>query len=279
MTDRPRTHMIIPDTQVKAGVPTDHLEWIGKAIVEYRPDVVVHIGDHADMPSLSSYDRGKKCFEGRRYADDIKAARDGMEMIVTPLREFNEARSRNKKKLYKPELYLTLGNHENRINRAIESQAELEGVMGVTGEQGNSHFLNYHDFGFEVIPYLHLLEVDGISYAHYFYNPSTGRPYGGNSMTTRLKNIGFSFVMGHQQGYKMGMISLNNGTTLRGIVAGSCYLHEEDYIGPQANKHWHGILILHEVKDGNYCIMELSMDYLCRKYEQMSLTDFRETEE
>jgi hypothetical protein len=270
--DLPRTHLIIPDTQVKPGVPTNHLDWIGAAIVDYMPDVVVHIGDHADMPSLSSYDKGKKSFEGRRYADDIKSARDAMAQLVKPLEDYNK----NKVKKYKPELIITLGNHENRINRAIDAQAELEGVIGITGEQGNSHFLNYHDFGFEVVDFLKIKEVDGVSYCHYFYNPMNGRPYGGASIDARLKNIGFTFVMGHQQGYKMGMISLNNGQTIRGIVAGSCYLHEEDYIGPQANKHWHGILILHEVKDGNFCVMELSMDYLCRKYEGISLKDFKQ---
>jgi hypothetical protein len=76
MTPATRTHLIIPDTQAKLGVPTDHLRWIGEYIVERKPDVVIHLGDHADMPSLSSYDVGKRDFEGRRYADDIEASAD-----------------------------------------------------------------------------------------------------------------------------------------------------------------------------------------------------------
>ena len=67
-------HLIIPDTQVKRGVDLSYLEWIGKYIVDKKPDVIVQIGDFADMPSLSSYDVGKKSFEGRRYKDDIEAA-------------------------------------------------------------------------------------------------------------------------------------------------------------------------------------------------------------
>ena len=65
-------HLIIPDTQVKPGVDLNYLAWVGKYIVEKKPDVVVQIGDFADMPSLSSYDTGKKSFEGRRYKDDIE---------------------------------------------------------------------------------------------------------------------------------------------------------------------------------------------------------------
>ena len=53
-------HAIIPDCQVKDGVDLSYLTWVGKYLVEKKPDVIVQIGDFADMPSLSSYDVGKK---------------------------------------------------------------------------------------------------------------------------------------------------------------------------------------------------------------------------
>ena len=56
-------HLIIPDTQVKPNTPTEHLKWAGQYAAEKKPDVIVHIGDHWDMESLSSYDKGKKSFE------------------------------------------------------------------------------------------------------------------------------------------------------------------------------------------------------------------------
>ena len=74
MTGKSIKIAVIPDTQVKKGVPIDHLLYAGKYIAEKKPDVIVHIGDHWDMPSLSSYDKGKKSFEGRRYKDDISLA-------------------------------------------------------------------------------------------------------------------------------------------------------------------------------------------------------------
>ena len=40
------SHLVIPDTQAKVGAPTKHLEWIGRYILDRRPDVVVHLGDH-----------------------------------------------------------------------------------------------------------------------------------------------------------------------------------------------------------------------------------------
>ena len=50
-----KKHIYIPDTQVKPDTPIDHLKWIGEFIVEQKPDVIIHGGDHADMESLSTY--------------------------------------------------------------------------------------------------------------------------------------------------------------------------------------------------------------------------------
>jgi hypothetical protein len=71
-------HMVIPDTQVKPDSDYSHMRWAGHYAAEKKPDVIVHLGDHWDMPSLSSYDVGKKSFEGRRYTKDIESGIDAM---------------------------------------------------------------------------------------------------------------------------------------------------------------------------------------------------------
>jgi len=84
------THMFIPDIQAKPDVDFTYLKAIGNYMVAKKPDVVVCIGDFADMESLSSYDRGLKSFEGRSYQKDIWAAREAMDALLTPLFEFNK---------------------------------------------------------------------------------------------------------------------------------------------------------------------------------------------
>lgn len=241
-----RSHLIIPDTQVKPGIDQTHLAWIGKYAAEKNPDVIVCLGDFADMPSLSSYDRGKKVFEGRRYKADVQAVHAAMELLMEPLRD------------YTGRLVLTLGNHENRINRAVEDDAKLDGTIGVED-------LQYEKWGWEVVPFLDVVVIDGIAYSHYFYNPSSGRPYAGTCIT-KLKNIGMSFVMGHQKGIDIAMRDLATGQKQHGLVCGSCYRHIEEYKGPQANGHYQGIVVLNEVKDGTYDLMQVSLDFLRRKY-------------
>ena len=252
------THFIIPDTQVKPGVKTNHLKAAGNYIVRHKPDVIIHLGDHFDMHSLSSYDKRTKKAEGANYLEDIKAGQKAMRELLAPLEKYNLKRKVNKKKQYKPRMVFLLGNHENRIARHINANPELDGVLGF-------HTLGLEEMGWEVQDFLKPIEIDGLTYAHYFYQPMSGHPYGGKA-TTKLNNVGFSFVMGHQQGLDMAMKHLGNGKTLRGLVAGSFYQHFEDYKGHQANDHWQGCLMLHEVKGGEYCLMELSMNYLMKEW-------------
>lgn len=264
-----RKHLVIPDCQVTPNSPTDHLSWIGEYILEKRPDVINCIGDFADMESLSSYDKGKLKAEGTRYKADLKASKKAMKRLTDPLKRYNATRRQYKEKQYKPRQELYLGNHEYRIARAVEDNPHLDGFMSISD-------LDYESFGWTVRDFLEVVEIDGVSYSHYFYNPLSGRPYGGTSIETRLKNIGFSFVQGHQQVYMVGVRSLNNGSRIRGLVQGACYLHDEDYRGPQGNSEWRGIFVLHEVEDGDYSLLEVSLDYLCRKYEGVRLWEYME---
>src|SRR5690606_24315512 len=113
---------------------------VGNYAAAKKPDAIIQIGDFADMCSLSSYDRGKKAFEGRRYKKDIEASHEAMMKLMTPIaREWSED--------WHPAMHLTLGNHENRINRATEDSPELDGVIGVAD-------LEYEAWGWKVHPFL-----------------------------------------------------------------------------------------------------------------------------
>ena len=48
-----RRHMFIPDVQAKFGEDFTFLDHIGRYMVEKKPDVVVCLGDFADMENLS----------------------------------------------------------------------------------------------------------------------------------------------------------------------------------------------------------------------------------
>ena len=155
----------------------------------------------------------------------------------------------------KVERHLLRGNHEDRISRLLETEPWLEGVVGM-------HLLQSP--GWHVHEYLTVLDLDGVLYSHYFYTPTTGRPRAGLASNV-LRHVGRSFVMGHRQVHDVAMQELPDGTRRRGIISGAFYQHAEEYLGPQSS-HWRGMLMLTEVQAGDFDVVEVSLDFLRRRF-------------
>jgi len=250
-------HLVIPDCQVKPNVDISYLECIGNYIVEKKPDVIVCIGDFADMPSLSSYDTNKKSFEGRTYTADVESVHRGMELLLGPLWDYQDYQRKIKKKLYRPRMILTLGNHEDRIDRAIDTDRKLDDLISI-GD------LNYEQYGWEVYPFLDVVVVDGVAYSHYFASGVMGRPVTSAQALINKKHM--SCFAGHQQGRQIAYARKASGEEITAIIAGSCYLHNEDYLSSQGNNHWRGIYMLHDVVNGSFDEMAVSLKYLMKEY-------------
>jgi hypothetical protein len=257
--DEPPTHIVIGDLQVKPGVCTRNIDWIGSFIHDEfadRENVAVNqLGDFGDFPSLSSWDRGKREMEGRRFVADVNC--------------FNECFARldaliPHKKSWRYDI--EFGNHEDRVTRAASEMPQLEGLISL--ELLDTKAWSRHDFKTVV-------EIDGVYYSHFFHPVMSARPYSGSNVELRLQKIGKSFVMGHQQGLLHGVRNVM-GRLQHGLVLGASYAHSEDYLGFQGNNHWRGIAILHQVEDGDYDPQFVSLDYLARRYEGMRLVDFLE---
>ena len=248
-------HLVIPDTQVKPDMPVNHLYWAGRYAAATKPDVIIHLGDHWDMPSLSSYDVGKKSFEGRRYVNDITAGNDAMWAFLKPIVHEQRRLQRNKHKTWKPRLVFLLGNHENRIERAIETDAKLEGLM------------SYDDLmlsEWEVVPFLEPIVIDGVAYCHYFTSGVMGRPVTCAKLLLQKKFM--SCIMGHVQDRDIAYARKADGSSITGLFAGIFYSHDEEYLNPQTNGSWSGIWMLNEVDNGSFDELPVSMNYLRRKY-------------
>ena len=250
-------HLIVPDTQIRPGVPTDHIEWASRYALEKRPDVIVILGDWADMASLSSYDVGKKSFEGRTYRNDILAANDALQRFMAPISADINRRKNKHRVRWNPRLIFCMGNHEDRINRAIETDRKLEGLI-------SSDDLFFKQWGFEVYPFLEVATVDGVAYSHYFVSGIMGRPV--TTARALLQKKYMSCIAGHQQGYDIATAYRGDGTRITAIIAGSFYEHDEGYLNPQTNKHYRGLVMLNEVNNGEFDEMKVSMAYLRKKY-------------
>lgn len=246
------TIMFIPDAQVKPDIDTEYLSAIGRYIVDKKPDVLVNAGDFWDFPSLSSYDKGKLSFEGRRLQHDINAGKKGMEVLLAPLRDYQKTNPE-----YQPRMVFTLGNHEQRLLRLPSENSELAGFIGY-------HLLDL-DKDWEVHDFLEPVNIQGINFVHYLSNPFNGKPYGGNA-ASQLKSVGVSFCVGHKQTLDVAIQPVLDGTMRIGIVAGASYPFDEDYKGYQGNTHFRGIVMLYQAKEGFAEPAFVSTQYLINRY-------------
>jgi len=91
-----------------------------------------------------------------------------------------------------------------------------------------------------------------------------GRPV--TSATALLNKKHMSCFAGHQQGRQIAYARKADGSEITAIIAGSCYEHNEDYLNHQGNQHWRGFYVLHEVNNGAFDEMAVSLNYVNMKY-------------
>lgn len=246
-------HVFLPDCQVKPGVPLQHLVWSARYLAHKLPEVIVSGGDFWDMPSLSSYERGTREAEGRRYRDDIAAGANALELFMRTLKKHSP-------RSYRPRLIALCGNHEYRICRAANEDPRSDYTLDD---------LTWKRWGWEFVKFLKPIVVDGVAYCHYFPIGPSGRVVnsknGAPSAKAQAQRMMMSSVSGHRQGYDSAIIHTPT-KTIRAVQAGSFYLHEEAYLTPMGENYWRGIVTLNSVKNGEFGLVDVDMRFLEARY-------------
>lgn len=250
------SHLIIPDSHAHPDFDNERFTWLGKLIVDLKPDVVVHLGDFGDMPSLCSYDKGTKGFEGRRYANDVEAVIDAQERLFDPIR---------KAKKRMPKFVLLEGNHEHRIQRAIDQDAaKLDGIISLDD-------LEFNNFGWDFVPYEGATPgiriIDNIAYAHYFTSGVLGRPIGGMHPAYQLLAKQFmSCTQGHTHITDYCVRTVADGRMIHGLIAGVYQDYFADFAGEANELWWRGVIHKTDVNNGMYDPRWISMDRIRKEY-------------
>ena len=153
-------------------------------------------------------------------------------------------------------MVLTLGNHENRIDRAVNNNPMLEGLISTKDLE--------YEKDWEVHAFLHPVFINGVGFNHYWPVGAMGRPAA--SPAAIISKLHMSCVAGHQQGKQIAYGKRADGRPITAVVVGSYYLHDESYMDQLSNRHWRGLLVMNEVEDGHFDEMLLSIEYLEKKY-------------
>lgn len=249
------THLILPDAHAHYLHHNKRAEWVGELIADIKPDTVICIGDLWDMPSLSSYDRGKKSFQGRTYQADIDSGIDFNERLWTRV-------LRRKKKL--PRRVFCVGNHEERIGRAINLQPELEGAVSYSDLCLSTWYTDVVDYDGHSPG---VIDIDGISYAHYFVSGVAGRPVGGEHPATSLitKKLS-SGTQGHLHLADWSTRVALDGRRIMGCFVGSYLDYPVDWAGVIADLWWNGVVVKRNVSQGCYDPTFISIAALQKEY-------------
>ena len=246
----------LTDAQVMPGVRMEHLGWYGEYVAEKKPDVIVCIGDMGDFPSLSQFGRGTRDFAMHRYSNDIAAFHQGMQLFMGPI-DAEIERTAKTDKPWRPYREFCEGNHESHLDRITQEYAFLEGTI-------SKDDLCLADYGWRVHPFMQPIAIGGVAFCHYFPSGVMGRPI--TSAQALLRKLHMSAFAGHQQGRDIAYGRRADGAHMTAIISGSFYQHDYKYLSPFTNRHWRGTYFLHEVKDGQFDEMALSIGFLKRRY-------------
>lgn len=250
-----KTILLIPDQHAHPDHPNDRADYLARLIIDLRPDVVLNGGDAADMASLSDYDKGKRSYHGKSYSKDLNSHLEFQERLWEPVKA-------TKKKL--PYRVILEGNHEHRIERALDASPELQETIGFKDYRFEEY---YHD----VIRYDGQLpgvfDYEGILFAHFFPTGISGRPIGGERPGHMLLNKNStSCIAFHSHTLDFATRRTVKGQVLNGLVAGCYQDYVNDWAGP-VGKFWRaGVAILRNVEDGNFDFQWISLDNLKKEY-------------
>jgi hypothetical protein len=101
-------------------------------------------------------------------------------------------------------------------------------------------------------------------FCHYFVSGVMGNPC--TTARAILNKHHQSCIAGHQQGRDIAFGKRADGSEMTAMIVGSGYEHDEAYLNSQSNNHWRGVVVLHEVNNGSFDEMMVSMRYLRNKY-------------
>lgn len=257
------THLVIGDPHASPLTNNDRFDWLSSFIIRRRPDVIVCLGDFGDMPSLCSYDKGTRGFEGRRYKLDIDAVQDALLRTNRGIVRYNLNQKVTKHKQYKPRMIMLGGNHdEGRINKAIENNASiLEDIISLDDLMYKGYSWEYHNFG-------DVVDVDGIAYSHFFISGVLGKPIGGiHAAASLLAKGNCSCTAGHSHVLDYSVRVNAFGERLHGLHAGVFDDNYHEYAGKANDMWWRGLIMKHNVSNGDYDLETISIDRIKEEFE------------
>lgn len=259
-TTKAPTHLVVGDAHAKPGQSLRRFRWLGRAIEHFgrqameaeTPFRVIQIGDWFDMPSLSSYDKGKGSAELRRYKADIAAGHDAYALVREEVSE----------EVYRyADLHALGGNHgEGRCARFMNDEPALIGLLEGPQEVSEA-------FGWTYTPYLEWRLLDGVGYCHYMQNPNSYTAVSGVNVARSLLLKGHrSVTVGHNHRLDTYTTTDAFGNPIQTLSCGCFFEEREAYAGQSNDTWWRGLCLKTNVRAGSYGLVTLPLGEIAERF-------------
>jgi len=256
-------NLILPigDIHDKPEHNKDRLKYLSKFIVDKQPTHILIMGDFLTLDCLSFWDKDKRRkMEGKRYVDEVESANQAMDIIFNDVELYNRSQVRHKKKQYKPELIYLMGNHEDRLDRYLDYNPTMAGMIGIEKD------LDLIGRGFTIIPYREYTYINGIAFTHIPFNGAA--PISGINICRKAQMVTVdSIVFAHTHNKNEDNIKRHGQTQLQQVFNCGCYFEEiDDYMHGRMENYWKGVCLLKNYKPGAFSKEEYSLDELNGTY-------------
>lgn len=192
-----KTIVIVPDTQIPFH-DRKALKRVIEFIGEYQPDEVVHIGDLADFPQPSRWNKNTRGeFEGSVYQDAEVVKRD----FLAPLRD-----------VYDGVVGVHEGNHDLRPREYLSKYAP---ALQDTGAFSMSTLFDFDGFGVSELPEFYDIAPGWIS-THGHRGGIRLSQISGSTALNAAKKFGKSVICGHT--HRLGLSHFSSGYDGRATV-------------------------------------------------------------
>lgn len=234
----------------------ERFDTLGNYIFDTKPDIVIDLGDGADMRSLNSYDTNyPKVIVSQSYEQDVDVYNDSQERL----------RSRFKRAKKKRPFWVGMeGNHEHRIKKAVAKEPRLEGSrygISFSHLQTDKWFDEYHEYQHSAPA---IATYCGVDFAHYFGSGNSGSATSGiHHAYTVINNRHRSSVCGHS--HKRDLYFKDAPGSI-GLVVGCFKGKAEGWAGQANNDWWNGVVLMRDVDNGRFEPQFISLKMLEREY-------------
>jgi len=198
-----------------------------KFMKDFKPDYLVLAGDQMDFGCISHFNKGKyRLLENKRLKKDY----NGFQADI--LDKIEEIAPQNCKK------YFMIGNHEYWVDRLVDDNAQLEGLVEVE--------LNLNLTDYKIVPFNKTLTIGEINFIHGIW---TNKYHAEKNVRVYNKNIFSGHIHTNQI---FTVVSPINSLPRQGVSVGCLCDKNMDYMHEKPSAWVHQFMYWYELGDKTF---------------------------